>query len=118
MTVGTVAVNSVPIDGGAGDVLPADEYCDHHNGAGCKRIRLLVTTLLALRLLSVPTGTIRFLDGSDAELLVLTIPSTEIYTWHNQSGLQIRLHLTPATKSRSANLHYRRSLHQAGVVFD
>jgi hypothetical protein len=68
MTVGTVATNQVPIDGGAGDILPADETAIT---AGVPTEEALAVTgddVLGIEFYSSRRGTIVVADGSDAEI--------------------------------------------------
>jgi len=68
MTVGTVATNSVPIDAGAGDDLPANltsiTACVPHEEA----VAVVGDDVVAIEYYASRRGTIVVADGSDAEI--------------------------------------------------
>jgi hypothetical protein len=87
MTVGTVATNSVPIDGGAGDNLPVQDTA----------ITAMVPTEQALAVVgdnvtviavSCPVGgTVVFADGSNVTLAAVELDSTVTsYVWTSADG--------------------------------
>lgn len=87
MTVGTVATNSVPIDGGTGDNLPAattavtamvpaeEEF--FVTGDDAAAIGVQTTASVA---------TVVFADGSDAELAKATVENGVDFSWTDQDG--------------------------------
>lgn len=86
MTVGTVATNSVPIDGGAGDVLPADESAITAMVPSEEVFAVDGDDVVGLEIYSTVYGTIILADGSDASLLVKQIGGSantdqKAYAW-------------------------------------
>lgn len=68
MTVGTVATNAVPIDGGAGDVLPADETAITACVPTEEALAVVGNNVTAIEYYASKRGTIVLADGSDTEL--------------------------------------------------
>lgn len=66
LTVGTVATNSVPIDGGSGDVLPADETVITAMVPVERDLAFVGTDVVAVGVYCPVSGWVTFLDGSDA----------------------------------------------------
>jgi hypothetical protein len=73
MTVGTVATNAVPIDGGSGDNLPADETPITAMVPIEKVLAAVGDNAKAIEIDSNVSGTIILADGSDVALLVAQV---------------------------------------------
>jgi hypothetical protein len=70
MTVGTVATNSVPVDGGSGDDLPADETAVTAMVPVEREFNATGDSLKALGSFCPVSGWVVYRDAADAELLV------------------------------------------------
>lgn len=68
MTVGTVATNSVPIDGGAGDDLPDNLTQITAQVPQEEALSVVGNNVVAIEMYATKRGTVVFTDGSDVEL--------------------------------------------------
>lgn len=88
MTVGTVATNSVPIDGGTGDNLPVVSTAIVAMVPAEESVAVTGNNVAAI---GVKTNTggraiVVIADGSDAELAKAEVTSGEDYVWTDQDG--------------------------------
>lgn len=89
MTVGTVAGTAVPLEGGAGDVLPAAAtaitVCKVRTEGGQAIVHSNIAGVL---LASAPVAqSFVFKTAADAVLLTVVLPANEAYVWTTGSGL-------------------------------
>lgn len=88
MTVGTVSVNEVPIDGGAGDVLPADETAVTAMVPTQESFVVTGDNVKALACDATARATITFTDNTPTELGVVQITGADLaYFWTSLSGV-------------------------------
>ncbi len=91
MTVGTVTVNSVPIDGGAGDVLPADETAITAQVPVEEEFLATGDDVQYIAVKSSRKGIVVFADASDVELHAVATAIDGAngggYQWFTGSGL-------------------------------
>ena len=87
--VGTVSVNSVPIDLGAGDDLPVNLTAVTACVAVPESAIVTGDNIAAIRFHSTRRGTVQLTDGSDAEHYAaeLTPENGYTYIWYNSSGV-------------------------------
>lgn len=86
MTVGTVATNSVPIDGGAGAVLPADEYEITAMVPVSEVFLVDGDTVKGIEIFSNRFGTVILMDDAPAAALVKSLGGSasadnRMYAW-------------------------------------
>ena len=87
MTVGTVATNAVPIDGGTGDVLPAAASAVVAMVPVEYELKFTGNLLQGLAMNSTVNGSIVIADGS-SDLLSLAFPASYLYLWsYGTTGL-------------------------------
>lgn len=87
MTVGTVATNVVPIDGGAGDVLPSAATAITAQVPIENPVVVTGDDIVAIGLRFPLGGIAVFADASDVELLAVTLTTTlTTYTWVAADG--------------------------------
>jgi hypothetical protein len=88
MTVGTVSVNQVPIDGGSGDVLPADETPITAMVPVEEPLALTGADVVGFAFYAAAGGTFVVATAADAELFGKSIlESASAYGWHEGNGL-------------------------------
>lgn len=86
MTVGTVATNQVPIDGGAGDDLPADETAITAMIPVEETFDLVGNDATAIGAAGDAAFTVVFVDGSDAAHLAVAKYAAGGYSWLTGDG--------------------------------
>lgn len=89
VTVGTVATTSVPIDGGSGDVLPADETAvvvAVHHPEGTIAVDGDLVKAIAFNAPAYAC-VFRVLDDAGAELLAVPLDANGAYLWTSESGV-------------------------------
>ncbi len=86
MTVGTVAGTAVPIDGGAGDNLPAEDYAI----VVTKQVEVNVAfdgdNAKVLAVHANKLAHVDFQDAGSASLLALTLAPNEAFDWADATG--------------------------------
>lgn len=88
MTVGTVATNSVPIDGGAGDDLPPDETPITAMVPTAEAVTLTGNNVVGLVAYSSKSALVVFTDGSDVEKAAIHIAGDGYsYIWDSDTGV-------------------------------
>lgn len=88
MTVGTVATNSVPIDGGAGDDLPPDETPITAMVPTSEAVTLIGNNVQAIVAYSSKSALVVFTDDSDVEKAAIHINGDGYsYLWDSDSGV-------------------------------
>ncbi len=87
MTVGTVSVNSVPIDGGSGDVLPSAAASITAQVPTEQAVVVTGDDIIALAARLPLGGTIVYADSGDVELAYAVLTSTlTTYVWVEADG--------------------------------
>lgn len=87
VVVGTVATNAVPISGGAGDVLPADETAITAQVVTELDVDFDGDLLVALAMSATRRGTITLLDAADAVIVSYELLAGEPRVWAEDSSL-------------------------------
>lgn len=85
MTVGSVSVNSVPIDGGGGDDLPANLTAITAMVAQGEAFVVETSTLQAILCSCAVPATVVIVDGTDTEQLVMRVGPNDDYVWDTDS---------------------------------
>jgi hypothetical protein len=88
MTVGTVATNSVPIDGGAGDNLPAAAAAITAMVPAEEAVAVTGNNVAAvgIKTTTVQDAVVVIADGSNALLASAVVTAGEDYVWTDQDG--------------------------------
>jgi hypothetical protein len=87
MTVGTVATNQVPVDGGAGDVLPADETAVTAMVPVQENLAVTGNDVVAIVADAAAAATVVFTTSAPADVLAVEIAgATAAYFWQTGEG--------------------------------
>lgn len=85
--VGTVAVNSVPIDLGAGDNLPTNLTNVTVSVANSESVLVTGNSVTAIQFYAARNASVQVTDASDVELDAHTLEAGEAYLWYTGSGV-------------------------------
>lgn len=83
MTVGTVATNSVPVDGGSGDDLPATSTVIAAMVPHEESLTVTGDDATAISVYSGVPGYVAFLEAEDVDAKVIRFTSQNSYLWSN-----------------------------------
>ncbi len=86
MTVGTVAGTVVPIDGGAGDNLPAEDYAIVVTKQVAVNVAFDGDNTKVLAVHATKLAHVDFRDAGSASLLALTLAPNEAFEWAAETG--------------------------------
>ncbi len=84
---GTVSTNSVPIDNGAGDDLPANLTNVTAFVADSESVLMTGNDIVAIQFFAPRLGAVQVTDASDVELDARTLAAGEAYIWYTGSGV-------------------------------